>query len=238
MELRSRTRREALGVTLVTLGASNVVTNVWLPAPAYVPWNVALAYGLTAIARSSGVTAAELGADRRHLRCSAGIGAIGAAVVAAAYGFSLVTGVGAAAFKDDRVTSLSTPVALWTVLVRIPIGTVLVEEVLFRGVLPALLTSTRRPHWLPAAVSSGLFGLWHVLPSLHLPSANVAVGRLLGERDRPRVATGAVLLTALAGGVFHSLRMRTRHLAAPVLVHLATNVFGFLGARFFARGKS
>ena len=49
-------------------------------------------------------------------------------------------------------------------LVRIPFGTVLLEETLFRGVLLAL--ALRR--WSVATaviVTSAIFGLWHVVPT-------------------------------------------------------------------------
>ena len=56
-------------------------------------------------------------------------------------------------------------VALWRVLVVIPLGTVLPEELAFRGLLLALLG---RRYGVVAGIllSSGLFGLWHVVPSL------------------------------------------------------------------------
>jgi CAAX protease family protein len=211
-----------------------VVTNVWLPAAAYVPWNLAVAGGLIAVARSSGCDAAELGIDPRDLRRSMQIGVIGAGIIASGYGWALVTGVGADAFRDQRVTSLTTPAMLWTLLVRIPVGTVLVEEVIFRGVLSAVLNCSYRRPLRSGIVSSLLFGLWHVLPSLELPRANVAVRRLVGEHAPGRVAAGAFAATTVAGLMLHWLRQRTRHIAAPVMVHLAVNVFGFLGSRLTA----
>jgi membrane protease YdiL (CAAX protease family) len=226
------TSQEALGVTIAVLGASNVVTNVWLPAAAYVPWNLALAGGLVAVVRSSGCEAAELGVDPHHLRRSAQIGVVGAGIVACGYGFALLTGVGADVFRDERVTSLSTPAMMGTVLGRIPLGTVLTEEAIFRGVLPAVLTSYHRRRLPPGVTSSLLFGLWHVLPSLELPTANAAVRRVVGETAPLRVAAAAVASTTVAGLVLHSLRQRTQHLAAPVMVHLAVNVLGVLGVRF------
>ncbi len=53
----------------------------------------------------------------------------------------------------------------YQVTVRIPIGTVLWEETAFRGVLQAAL---RRALPGPAAiaVTSGVFGLWHIRPTI------------------------------------------------------------------------
>jgi uncharacterized protein len=234
LRLRPPTSREASGVTIAILGASTVITNVWLPAAAYVPWNLAIAGGSVALARASGCENGELGADPRRLRGSVRVGVMGAAAVASGYAVASITWVDA--FRDERVTSLSTPTALWTVLVRIPAGTVLAEETLFRGVLPAVLTSSYRRPLLSGVVSSVLFGLWHVLPSLELPRANVAVHRLAGDAGPRRVAAAAFAATSAAGLVLHSLRRRTGHLAAPVLVHMAVNCFGFMASRY--RGRS
>ena len=70
------------------------------------------------------------------------------------------------AFRDARYHS-NTGHALLTAFVLIPLGTVLFEEVAFRGVLWALLRRWRGTR-TATAVSSALFGLWHVLPSLGL----------------------------------------------------------------------
>lgn len=192
---------------------------------------------LVALARRAGCGTAELGAEPRHLRRALRVGGAGAVIVAISYGALLVNGDGPDVFRDRRVTSLGSRTALSHLLLRIPLGTVLPEEVVFRGVLPALLSSSRRPGWFPGAVASVLFGLWHVLPSIELARANVAVGRVVGGGMPARAVTAAVGATTVAGCVLHGLRHWTGHLAAPVAVHLATNVFGFLGARFAGRGR-
>ena len=68
-------------------------------------------------------------------------------------------------FADDRVRAESRREVAYETLARIPIGTALFEEVAFRGVLTGLLLRTMAAG--PAyAVSSAVFGLWHVLPTL------------------------------------------------------------------------
>jgi uncharacterized protein len=231
------TRDRAAGVAVVMLGASNLATNRWLPPAAYVPWNLAMTAGLVALARSSGCHAAEMGGDPRCLRRGLEVGGAGAGFVAAAYGMALRSHVGADLFRDDRVTMIGTTTALWHLLMRIPLGTVLTEEVAFRGVLPALLTSSSRPVWLPGTLSSMLFGLWHVLPSRELPRANLGVRRAIGETASGHVVALAVGVTTLGGGVLHCLRQWTGHLVSPVAVHLATNMLGFLAARLTGRAR-
>jgi uncharacterized protein len=224
-------RDRAAGMAVAVLTGSNLLTNSWLPPAAYVPWNVSIGASLIALARSSGCHPVEIGADPRRLRGALMVGGVGAGVVAIAYGIAVRTPAGKEFFRDDRVTSVGTTTALWQLFVRIPLGTVLMEEVAFRGVLPALLTSSRRPLWLPGTISSLLFGLWHVLPSRDLPLANAGVRRALGAKVSGHATVLAVGVTTLGGVGLNLLRQRTGHLAAPIAVHLATNVLGFLGAR-------
>jgi len=70
------------------------------------------------------------------------------------------------AFRDARY-HLGWGGAFLTAFLLIPLGTVLFEEVAFRGVLWGLLRRGRGTV-TATAVSSALFGLWHVLPSLGL----------------------------------------------------------------------
>jgi uncharacterized protein len=105
-------------------------------------------------------------------------------------------------------------------LVRVPLGTVLLEEVAFRGVLYGLV---RTEH---GAVSSLLFGLWHILPSLHLGDANPAIGQRFGDAAH---VTVAAVVTAVGGGVLLcELRRISDSLLAPAALHWATNGLGYL----------
>src|SRR5690606_21900446 len=82
---------------------------------------------------------------------------------------------------------------------QVPVGTVLLEEVGFRGALHAML---RRDHGQAAAtaVSSALFGLWHILPSVDMARANPALGAAVaGDSGTARVVAGSVRSTAAAG---------------------------------------
>ena len=126
------------------------------------------------------------------------------------------------------------PDATWlvayTTLVRIPLGTVVLEETLFRGVLLGLGLRRWSP-WRATAFASVLFGLWHVLPASGL-AANPATAGLATSGAGGRAATVAVAVasTALIGAAWCWLRLRARSLLAPALVHLASNSLGYLVA--------
>lgn len=227
----------AIGATAV----SNVVTNRLLRPSLYVPWNVGVAAAMVVVARTSGIQARDLGLDPRDLARGLRAGARGALVVATAYGAVLRTRLARDIFEDARVTELSRTTALWHLFVRIPLGTALAEEVIFRGVLSGLLASsldedpkhvrtTLLPPGIGGGASSVLFGLWHVLPSLEIAKANVAVRRAVHGRAAHGVAL-AVGVSTLAGFGLHLLRQRSGHVVAPVLVHLVANTLGFLIAR-------
>jgi membrane protease YdiL (CAAX protease family) len=70
------------------------------------------------------------------------------------------------------------------------------------------------------AVSSLLFGLWHIRPTVGTLATND-----LAESAWPQVGavTVAVVLTTVGGVLFCALRLASRSLVAPLIVHTATN---------------
>jgi membrane protease YdiL (CAAX protease family) len=153
-------------------------------------------------------------------------GGVAAALVAAGYGIVAVI-PGVAGAVDADVTTW--PDALFKALVVIPLTTVIPEEFAFRGVLWGLLRrqSGRR---IATAVSSALFGLWHVFPALGGGAANESVAGVVGDGVVGVLLRllGTVLFTGLAGVLFCELRARSGSLLAPILLHWAVNGFGEL----------
>jgi uncharacterized protein len=214
--------RLGLFAAITILAASNVVSNrVW--PEAYVPWNLAMAGLLLVLARRCGLTWDELGLANRRLRRGLLLGALAAGSVGALYALALAVPATRAAFVDSRVAGPLSG-ALFAALVRVPLGTVVLEELAFRGVLPALVGGS---WWRSTLVSSGLFGLWHVLPSLGMGGANAAVGAAMGGSSALLVAS-SVLFTAAAGVLFCAWRRWSGHLVTPMLLHAATNSLGVL----------
>ena len=213
---------------VAALALANLIGNRWIPSVAYVPWNVAVATGLVAMARRAGSGVEDLGLARDAFGRSLRAGGAGAAAVGVLYAVLAVTGRGGALLRDSRLTTLDRRSALVHLLVRIPIGTALAEEVMFRSALPALLASDRRPSWLPGVAASALFGLWHVLPSNDRSRANAVPDASSSSLREIAATVGA---TAIAGALLDLARRRTGHLAAPVVLHTAANAFGFVAVR-------
>ncbi|MFP3913880.1 MAG: CPBP family intramembrane glutamic endopeptidase [Actinomycetota bacterium] len=214
------------GAAVGALAVSNVATNRWLPPSAYVPWNLAVAGGMIALARSAGHSGEAMGFDRSRLGEAVKQGGMGAAAVGAAYGALMRGDATRRLLADRRLSALSTRATLWHLLVQIPLGTAVAEEVAFRGVLPLLLHSSRHPRWVAPSMASLLFGLWHLLPARAGAAAN-------HNPPAPAMALTAGA-TTIAGMLLHRLRMGAGHLAAPVALHVATNAIGLLAVRMAA----
>ncbi len=188
------------------------------------------AAGLLAIARAAGLSWQELGLGpgtwRRGLTWAAA--EIGAVAVVLAAGAALPAT--RHLFHDTRYR-LGYGSALLTALVLIPVGTVLLEEIAFRGVLWGLLRRVRGTA-TATVVSSLLFGVWHILPSLGLATANEAIGGAVGKGRSGQVLTvlGTVLFTTLAGVVFCEARRRSGSVLASAGLHWAVNALSVLAA--------
>ncbi|MCJ1676007.1 CPBP family intramembrane metalloprotease [Streptomyces sp. APSN-46.1] len=134
-----------------------------------------------------------------------------------------------ALFEDQRYEGMNGSELTLRVLVLVPVSTVLVEEIAFRGVLYGLVRRARGTVWA-TTVSSMLFGLWHVLPSLHLATAKPALTTVFGDSalGAALAVLSAVLFTAAAGVLFCELRRRSGSLLAPMGLHWAVNALGYL----------
>lgn len=136
---------------------------------------------------------------------------------------------------DDRAV-LGPRTLAYKTLVNVPLGTVLFEELAFRGVGLALLDQWLGI-WQAVLVSSVLFGFWHILPSLVMHDANAAVGDLLGGGIWGRIQSVlfTVAGTAVAGLVFAGLRIYSGSLLTPMALHWAINGLGFIAASWVHR---
>lgn len=224
------TRRvRATAAALALLVAATALINLVLPGWAYPVCGVVVAAALIGLARWSGLRFHAIGLDRRHLRRAGVFGLVGLGVIGLVFGVAVAVPASRSLFGDGRLDSLGIGTLLWVTLIRIPLGTVLLEEVAFRGVLPALLGAGDRWRWRPVLLAAGLFGLWHVIPSLAL-TKNAAIDTAFGGMPIVAVSLIAMLGATLAGIGLQWWRHTGRGLLAPILVHLATNSGGVLVA--------
>jgi membrane protease YdiL (CAAX protease family) len=224
-----RTRTAAVVLAVGVLAGVNVIASVG-PRHAMLVAGPAVSAGLLLLARCTGLTPDEVGLDPRRLRRGAAYAGVGAVIVVLVYAVAAVLPGVRPAFADERHHQ-GLAQALVAALVVVPLATVLLEEVAFRGVLWGLIRRDHGTAWA-TATTSALFGLWHVLPSLRLGQANRAVGGTVGHGPAAQVlwVAGAVVFTAVAGVVLCELRRRSGSLVAPAGLHWATNGLGVLAS--------
>ena len=227
------TRHRDMGFAIGACAVLVAYNNVFGLHPWHSRWYLRLNAGATgaalAAAALSGLTAADLGLGRgRRLpgrlgsRLAAGAGA-GWLLIAAVPATRPVLGDKRAAGLDGRDTA-------YQALIRIPVGTSLWEEVAFRGVLQAALRRVM-PGTPAIAVTSAVFGLWHIRPTVQALRAN---GLAATRRQAVTRTCAAVAGTAAAGALLSWLRERSGSLTAPVLLHVATNSGALVAAHAVA----
>lgn len=215
----------ALAAVLVVLAVANVARSTVVPSGAHLVFNLSLAAVVTALGAWAQLSRVELGLDRTRLGAGLRLGLLAFAIVAVAIvGAALVSG-GSGAFDDDRARVDAGAMVL-RVLVIIPLGTVLVEELMFRGVLHGLLSRLTTATGA-LVVGAIVFGLWHVFPAWRAAEG--------GALDRAGVAAGTLAATTAAGVVFVWLRARSGSVVAPMLAHLATNSVAYATAWVLTR---
>lgn len=220
-----------LGLVLATLVVSNVMANAVLADWAYVPWNLAVAAAVVTLAvRVDGLSMDAIGLGRgalgSGLRLGFGVSSLLALVMVA----GLLIPATREAFMDERAD-----VSFWQMaykfLIEVPLGTVLLEEIAFRGVLPAMIGARIDPgprrRLRADAVAAVLFGLWHILPAMSLDDANDE----LAEAVDPVLfqvggVIGSVVVTAAVAMWLSWMRNRSDSVAAPALLHATANGLG------------
>ena len=221
------------GAALVVALVSLVAVNVWVhvgPRRTHLVTGPLGAIALLVVAHSAGLSWAELGLSRTRLLPGLVYGAVAAGAIALVYAVGVSLPFTRRAFLDTRYR-VPMRAAVLTSLVTIPLATVVFEEVAFRSVLWGLVDADHGPG-VATAVTSVLFGLWHILPALDVTQTSTAIGgdRPAGRRRVLVTVAGTVLFTALAGVVFAELRRRSGSIVAPMLLHWATNGLAVVAA--------
>jgi membrane protease YdiL (CAAX protease family) len=225
----------AVGPAVIVLVAVAVAARVGPPRTILVAGLVG-AVLLVLVGRMAGIGADGMGLGRRSWRRGAAYAGVCLVAVATVYAVAVLVPATRQAFHDERY-GVGLGAAALAAFVWIPLGTVLFEEVAFRGVLWGLLCAYRGAA-RATLISSVLFGFWHVLPSLRLHQVNPAVANLVGAGPGARTLAvgGAVTFTAVAGVVLCELRRRSGSLLAPAGLHWAVNGLGVLVSAGLAAG--
>jgi uncharacterized protein len=203
-----------LAVALVLYG--NAIA--FPPLPEWVVLVANLAVGLAVLRAMGGLgySLSELGLSRQAW-CQGWKWGIftGASVVVVVI---ILAGPAGRFTPEPAVQGTAWRVLAWQVLIRIPVGTALFEETMFRGVLYAVWKRTMGA-WPAACWSSVAFVFWHVVAELH-------------RQERQGHAWGSDGFTAAlpvfgflfgAGMVLCWLREKSGGVVAPTILHWAAN---------------
>ena len=193
---------------------------------------VLTAVAILAVGRLSGLSWGDIGLAITSWRRGLLWAGCAFALVAAVYVIILLTPLDV--LLDDTRYNDGWAQAWVTALVVVPLGTVLWEELAFRGVLWGQL-HTRWSSRVATIVSSLLFGIWHAVPALRFADSNESVttvsdgaGSSIGTVGTVGTVIVTVLLTGLGGVILCELRRRSDSLLAPIGLHWAINGLGVL----------
>jgi uncharacterized protein len=218
----------------LTVGALTVFTlaRIFVPLGPSAVGISALTVLLALFARWAGATRLDLGLGRRDMRSGLlyGTAAFGiAAAIENVVLFLVAVSVipATSGFLNDTRAHISGGRLFFELAVSITLLTAIPEEFAFRGVLlwSALeLTRQRRWWWwwwwwwwwCAILITSALFGLWHIAPTLHTMSDNPAYGGLTGGvAGQVLLVLGNIGVTFIGGLVFGWLRVWSKSLIAP-----------------------
>lgn len=184
---------------------------------------------LLAIARRSGLSWSDIGLGRDSLARGARWGAVAALLVTAGYVVVFVSPFAEELLSDER-TPDSVGAMLLKAFVVIPLRTVLLEEVAFRGVLWGMLYHQHSPA-TATAWSSVAFGLWHLPAAFLVIDSSDALSDATGSGAATAAAVvSIVVVTGLSGVVLAELRRRSGSLLAAAGLHAGMNITGTLAS--------
>ena len=127
--LTSTRQRLAIVAAVLLLAAATFLANRVLPGWAYPLCGATAAGLLIALAWWARLSPSAIGLDPRHLRRALLVGLAGLGLVGLGFGIALVVPALRSMFMDARVGSPGFTQLLWLALIRIPLGTVLIEEI-------------------------------------------------------------------------------------------------------------
>ena len=213
--------------------ALDVGLNTTVPERYHVPASLTAAGLVSGLAVRAGVGLEEQGLRPADAAKGALYGLAAAVPIAAA----LATGARVrrlrSYYRAGHVVETSPRATAYEILVRVPFGTALPEEVIFRGALLSLLSLHHRP-LVSGVLSSLLFGVWHVIPTLSRLRADPMV------RAEPPVhkavwLAGSIGVTSAAGLLLVWLRNASGSIVAPWFAHTAANATGLASSRWIIR---
>lgn len=211
-----------------------VVLSYALPEKRHFLVNVACAITVAILGLIAGLSLADMGLAPSEMLHGVAIALVISIVIAGSIYASAHVPRLRSIFRGSHLADSTGRQLAYAIGVRIPLSTALLEETLFRGVLLGLLLQVHST-WVALLVSSALFGIWHILPTVAHLEHNEALATTLGHKQRVGAILLTVLTTGLAGAAFSMLRLWSGSLLTPWLVHWTINASGALASSSAAK---
>jgi uncharacterized protein len=213
--------RRCFGLAVAVLVLFTIARSYGLLGPLPVAVGL-LTAALILVAWIGGLTRADLGLGWTEVPEGLGYGA--AAVVLVLLVLVIAALIPATnGFLHDSRAAISGGRLTYELGVSIVLLTAIPEEFAFRGVLLGSAVRMWGP-WRASLVTSFLFGLWHIAPTLGTMSDNHEFrGAAASVAGQVLLVLGAIAVTFAAGLVFCWLRLKSGSLIAPVMAHAATD---------------
>lgn len=224
-----------LGLLLVLMLLASVTT-FHVSRRWYVPMALVWTLAFLLFGYRVGLSPADMGLRNWPTGLAWGLGAIAVVTLAMAAGVAIPRLH--PLFADERVLHTTGPQVARKSLIEVPLGTVLLEEVVFRSVLLGLLTNMYGTV-VGVLGSAFLFGLWHILPALEMHDSHSLTSQL-GSGWGAKLATVLVtiLATGSAGVLFALLVVVSGSVLAPMGLHWAMNGPGSIAAWLVGRRQA
>lgn len=222
----------AEGSLVLGIAAFHVIDHELVDERWHVLTHASAGAGAVGAALALGVPVDDLGLSPSAARRGLALGSAVAAVAVAPLAVAAALPASDPFLSDPRIDETPRRELARRALVDIPVGTAVYEELVFRSALLGL-TLRRLPAPVAVAVTSVVFGLWHVLPAIEDRRRDERVA----ARHPLATIVPTVIGTAMAGAGFAALRLRSRSVLAPIIVHAATNVGGLAASALTRRRR-
>jgi CAAX protease family protein len=214
---------------LALVGYANVIANEVLDEVWDIPFNLGILGVALLIARRAGTTWTSMGLRSDRVKRGVTVGGIVIGIITVGVAIGIAIPATRELFRDERIIDNSVPWVLFQALVRVPLATALYEEVLFRGIVFGMLIRRRSP-LVAGLMTSVIFGLWHILPTIELRDTNPGGDLFSGAIGLMVVIFGAIAGTFIANLGFLWVRLYANSTYAAVLAHIGTNSVAMLGS--------
>lgn len=214
---------------LALAGYANIIANEVLGAAWDIPFNLGVLAVAILVARRAGTTWTSMGVRPDRVRRGVIVGGTVIGVIVIGMAIAIAIPATRELFRDERIIDNSIPWVLFQAFIRVPFATALYEEVLFRGIVFGMLVRRRSP-LVAGLITSLLFGMWHVLPTLQTLDTNPGGDLFTGVIGVTVAVAGTIAGTAIAGLAFLWIRLLANSTYASVLAHIGTNSVAMLAS--------